>query len=224
MLAIPAYKRPLDSLEDILRASDPNSKYRFYVKNNSISQKNFIKATPTENSLYYAIGRKVNATPDAAFPHQSHVAKLLDASEYNVIFSDRIGTLASSFVHLNSPIHLGRENYDNSLVGFVFPKKSPLMGPFNVVIRHLREMGIINRLIEQVVDKSVMRLKFRHIRAKFREKEDRETDDDVKVFSLVDFQSIFTITSVGVLIALLTFTIECLGFCFVNIYNKLKTS
>lgn len=222
MLAIPAHKRPLDSMEDILRVADLTSEYRFYVKNQSVSQETFLQATPSANPLFYAIGRKINATPRATFLHQSHVAELLDASEYNVVFTDRIGTQACSYEHIHAPVHLGSENYDNSFVGLVFRKKSPLMGPFNVVIKYLRETGIINRLIQLIVDNSKRRHKFRQISKSKLKATNEEKINEVKVFSFADLQSIFTITSVGILIALLTFAVECLHSGLLNFCNKMK--
>ncbi len=83
----------------------------------------------------------------------------------------------------------------------------------------MREMGIIQRLIELIVSGSQRRHRFNHHDRKLKMKGNENGDNDseehtVKVFSLADLRSIFTITSAGVLIALLTFAFECLrSYC-----------
>lgn len=214
MLTVPPFKKPLDTLEDLISAADPSSEYRFYVQNNSFFLEDFFQATPTHNLLYYAIGRKFNSSPDAIFSNQDQVARLLDASPLNVILTDRVGVEVVTLDQLNTTIHLGRENFDTSFSGIIFPKGSPLVLPFNVVIRHLREMGIIERLINLIVDISQRKHKFRL--NSFSLKSNKDKNSGVRVFSLADLRSIFTLTSIGILIALLFFVFECLRSLFQN--------
>ncbi len=132
-LAVPATQKPLDTFEDLLRASQPLSKYRFYVQTSSYILQLFQRASPTDSPLYYAIGQKFNSTVNSRFSHQEDVARLLDDSEYNVLFTDRLSTEAFSVAHMRAAIHFGRENFDNTQVGIAARKSSPLVEPFNVV-------------------------------------------------------------------------------------------
>ena len=130
MLAVPVQKPPLDSAEDLLRVASPTSGYRFYMQRNSFILNAFVIATP-DTPLSYAIGRKFNTTPNSVFTHQSEVARLLDASPTNVVFANRFGIEVYSAAHTRAPIHLGSVNLDDTLVGVVFQKGSPLVAPFN---------------------------------------------------------------------------------------------
>lgn len=134
MLAVPTYRLPIDTLEDLRRVAEPASEYRFYVQNNSFMMELFFRRNWPSDHIYNVIGQKLSLTPNAFYVSQRTMERLIDANEKNVIFSDRIGLDAlDARSSINRRIHFGQATFSNALVGVVFPKRSQLIKPFNVM-------------------------------------------------------------------------------------------
>ena len=60
--------------------------------------------------------------------------ELIEKLEQNsnlVVLSNRLGLTMYSFLYSTKPLYFGKDNLNIDYLGYIFPKKSPLIPPFN---------------------------------------------------------------------------------------------
>lgn len=80
-------------------------------------------------------------------PTKSEEIPLLDKNSNLIIIDNRMFLSTARFMNARTALHIASENIAPDYISQVLPKGSLLLAPFNMLIRRMQNMGLINQWI-----------------------------------------------------------------------------
>lgn len=215
LMSLPEYQKPIDTIDDLnqIALSDPRTRITTYA--DSLYYNRMVEATAGD--YYYALGANIRATNSKQFHSHREMIELMQRPEVNTIaiathyylaYSRRMFTKRNFFI--------GQLNLRDEFEAMAFPRKSPIVGPFNRVIKRCREHGLLDiwleRLFYQQKAENPEATLYGNMVAQ------RIEGDPLKVYDLF---SIFFLWSIGIAFACLIFLVEIVLFFSENWRHKI---
>ncbi|XP_068238585.1 glutamate receptor ionotropic, delta-2-like [Palaemon carinicauda] len=197
-LAIPAYETPIDSLQDLPRAT----KEGFTIGTLGGSNYEFIFKTATEGIFKDTWNLFNHEDRSKSFVDNANVGVMKVLSEKFVFITSDNFFRAFQTTFGKGRFHVGQQKLLPTFVGIATPKGSPVTGPFDRVILRLAEGGIIDKVIDD---------HYRRIPAVPSAKQASESTTSASI-TLTHLQASFYILSMGTLISAATFLVERMTF------------
>ena len=131
-LTIPRYASQIDTLDDLSHVAQTDSYNVVLVRGNSFGPR-FLHADP-ENKLYSLIGKHMNRTSLPKFlPHIREAIPSLERDSKLLLIHTRTTLALQRHMLATKQLHNTSENIGPDYSSMIFPKRSPLRAPFDMV-------------------------------------------------------------------------------------------
>lgn len=131
-LAVATYEPPIDTIADLVRAATHDT-HTILTLGQSAFTYAFYSATP-ENPTFYPIGRHMRRHGKAMIEDTVTGLNLMEHSRQYILILPRPVLAYSRFFYTGKKmLHIGEDNLLSQTVGWAFPKRSPLVGSFNLM-------------------------------------------------------------------------------------------
>ena len=130
ILTVPKYQDSVDSVEDISKIAQSDSRLLF-IRDKTSTLNSILKAG-RDDEMYHQIRKHFERNKQKMLNIKEEIL-LVEKSSKNVVLESRSILRIYRRMQAKKALHIGREYLGLDYISMVFPKRSPLLRPFNAM-------------------------------------------------------------------------------------------
>ena len=229
--------------------------YRLILKDGTYIYSDVLKAQSiAKDGIYYVLKQHLLRNKSPTISLQSDIIRTVEQSKRNVVLSGRFNVVARRYLFSTKALHISSESLNSAYIAWAVQNGSPLRKPFNRIIVHIREMGLIDYWLHKTIRQLSLRmaqlqniisrknLEFEtekesgiygindqnvqrlRLIGNYINKNNKNNNQHMKTLSLVDVYSVFLIWSFSMISSLIVFIVEIFIILYDNKKNKKKNN